>query len=197
MLGELEKFIILINNDQLRQSDAIIILEGDGPYRIGKGCELYHSKMAPNLVFSGGISDPGYGSYPLEMVKDEFEKHNVSIADIIHEDKSLHTRQQAEQIIRICEERQWKSLILVASHYHQFRAYLAFLKVLQEKGLDRSLIIWNAPVTTLPWFEKLPWGQRFTLLEQEFERIAKYTSMGHLSSFEDAINYQQWKELQA
>ena len=84
--------------------------------------------------------------------------------------------------------------MLVASHEHQYRAYLTFLKVILDIGND--IILYNAPVRNLGWFKDLGWGIRCERLEQEFIRIEKYSQLGHLATYKEAIEYQQWKELQ-
>jgi hypothetical protein len=59
-----------------------------------------------------------------------------------------------------------------------------------------DIILYNAPVRNLPWFSENPWGRRFDRLEQEFDRIDRYSQLGHLASYDEAIAYQQWKEEQ-
>ena len=54
---------------------------------------------------------------------------------IVHESLSQNTREQAIEIIKMAKLNGWNKLILVASHYHQYRAYLTFLKeVLKMKN---------------------------------------------------------------
>lgn len=193
MLTAREEFIVLTDNEKLRKVDAIVILEGDGSNRISKGCELYKSGFAEHLIFSGGIINHVYGSFPFDEIKGEFETHGVNPQIVINENKSLHTRQQAEFVIDICTEKKWESFILVASHYHQYRAFLTFLKVLEERDLDRSIKIINAPVTELNWFVPEPWGRRIELLQSEFKKIEEYRQQGHISDYEKAIAYFTWK----
>ena len=112
--------------------------------------------------------------------------------DLIHEDKSLHTRQQAIEVVKMAVEFGWKKLALVASHEHQYRAYLTFLReVLDTKS---GLILYNAPVRNLNWFIDSGWGKRFDRLEAEFDRIEKYYKKGHLATANEVIEYQKWKE---
>ena len=86
----------------------------------------------------------------------------------------------------------WKKLALVASHEHQYRAYLTFLReVLDTKS---GIILYNAPVRNLAWFVDSGWGMRFERLTAEFERIEKYSAMGHLATADEVIEYQKWKE---
>ena len=187
-----EKFIALVDNDILEKSDAIVLLEGDGLNRYQKAVELYNLKFADKIVFSGGITDYEYGSFPFSDVLPHILQTGVPSSDIIHEDKSLNTREQAIEVVKISIQNNWKKIILVATHEHQYRAYLTFLKeVIDTKS---NIIIYNSPARNLGWFVESGWGLRFDKLEKEFERIEIYSKMGHLATYEQAIEYQKWKE---
>lgn len=190
-----EKFIILVDNDQIQKSDAIILLEGDGLNRYSKAVELYKQSFSERIVFSGNITNHAYGSIPLSEIYPLIIASGISPEAIIHENKSLNTREQAIEIVKISRGNGWNRLILVASHYHQYRAYLTFLKEILDT--QSNIIIFNAPVKDLKWFEESGWGQRFDLLEQEFERIEQYSKYNHLATYSEAIEYQKWKEQQA
>jgi len=194
MLSTREKFIILVDNDTIKPSDAIILLEGDGLFRVNKAVELYREGYSKKILFSGGIFDPNYGSFPKEYIIPELLKNSVKNEDIILEVKSLNTQDEAVEVMEICKNRHWKRIILVASHYHQYRAYLTFLKAMRNANLLIEII--NGTSQNLKWFEETGWGIRFDLLAQEFTRIEKYSELGHLETFEEAIEYQKWKELQ-
>jgi len=113
---------------------------------------------------------------------------------IIHEDKSLNTKDQAFEVLKIANNNSWKKLILVASHEHQYRAYLTFLR--QVIDLNNDTILYNSPARNLGWFTDSGWGMRYDRLEIEFERIEKYSKQNYLATFNEAIEYQRWKELQ-
>ena len=93
--------------------------------------------------------------------------------------------------MELARSRNWTRVILVASHYHQYRAFLTFLKARSEAGLDLEIL--NAPVRDLPWFEATPWGRRLDLLESEFSKIEAYAGMGHIATFQEGIEHQRWK----
>jgi uncharacterized SAM-binding protein YcdF (DUF218 family) len=194
-ISEREKFIILVDNDIIKKADAIVLLEGDGLNRCKQAVSLYKYKFSNKIVFSGGITDANYGSLPAEFVLPELNKLGVKQEHIIIEDKSQNTREQAEEVIKISLNHNWKKIILVATHNHQYRAFLTFLKVIND--LKYNLIIYNAPAKELEWFSNSGYGTRFDQIENEFIRIDKYTKIGHLATFEEGIKYQQWKELQA
>lgn len=194
MITDREKILAIVDNDCLMPSDAIILLEGDGFFRYREAVSLYKNGMAPKIVFSGNIVDHDYGSYPFSEVLPLMLKAGVPVCDIIHEDKSLNTKEQAVEVVRMAMERGWKRLILVASHEHQYRAYLTFLReVLDTKS---GIALYNAPARNLRWFVNAGWGTRIERLEAEIIRIEKYTAMGHLAHAQEVIDYQKWKETQ-
>ena len=192
MITEREIILAIVDNDCLTKSDAAILLEGDGFNRFQKAVDLYNKGQVSKIVFSGNIIDRDYGSYPFEEVRPFILNGGVAEEDLIHEDKSQHTRQQAVEIVKMAMERGWKKLALVASHEHQYRAYLTFLReVLDTKS---GLILYNTPVRNLNWFVDNGWGKRYDRLLGEFERIEKYSALGHLATAEEVIEYQKWKE---
>jgi uncharacterized SAM-binding protein YcdF (DUF218 family) len=190
-----EKLIVLVDNDCIKKSDAIILLEGDGLNRIPKAVELYLAGFAHNIVFSGGIVNLTYGSFPFSMAYPELIHAGIPSEVIIHESKSQNTREQAIEIVKLAILKDWKKLILVASHYHQYRAYLTFIKEIADT--KSNILLYNAPAKDLKWFEETGWGNRYDLLDSEFDRIEKYTELSHLSTIIEAIEYQRWKEQQA
>ena len=192
MLTDREIFMALVDNDSMQKSDAIVLLEGDGLNRYKHAVRLFHEGWAPLIVFSGGIVDYEYGSIPYEEIYPQMIALGVSPESIIHEGKSLNTKEQADNIMNICKERGWQRIILVGSPYHQYRAFLTFLK--SAMNTLPGLIIFNSPANNLPWFNQESWGSRFENLQREFERIDRYAALGHLASFKDVIDYMKWKE---
>lgn len=192
MISDREKILAIVDNDCLTPSDAIILLEGDGFFRFQKAVDLYKRGMAKKIVFSGNIIDKDYGSFPFEEIKPFILEGGVPEEDLIHENVSQHTRQQAIEVVKMAMANGWKKLALVASHEHQYRAYLTFLREVLDT--NSGLILYNAPVRNLNWFVDSGWGIRFERLSAEFERIERYTEMGHLASADEVIEYQKWKE---
>lgn len=187
----------LVYSEKATASDAVVILEGDGFERLQTAASLILNNISTNLVFSGGINKPEVGSFPFEMCKEHLFALIGSANCTIHlEIRSMHTREQAVNVIEMAKKFSWKSLVLVASQYHQIRAFLTFLKVLDEEGLSEIIIIKNQPVIGQTWFEQMPWGNRFQLLKEEYNRISEYTKKGHISTIQRSIEYYKWKELQ-
>ena len=192
MITDREKIMAIVDNDCLMKSDAAILLEGDGFFRFQKAVELYEKGLASKIVFSGNIIDKHYGSFPFNEIKPYLLKEGIPENIIIHEDKSTNTREQAIEVVKMAVEMGWKKLALIASHEHQYRAYLTFLREVLDTGC--GLIIYNAPVRNLKWFVDSGWGMRFDRLIAEFERIERYSAKGHLATADEVIEYQKWKE---
>lgn len=192
MLTSREKVIALVNSDVVYKSDAIILLEGDGLNRFQHAIKLFETGLADKIVFSGNIINYEYGSYPFSDIKPLLLNQGIAESSLIYENKSLNTYEQAVEIIKIALSNNWKRIILVASPEHQCRAYLTFLRQVIDSAC--GLIIYNSPAQNLKWFEDSDWGKRFDRLDVEFERIEKYREFGHLATFEEAIEYQKWKE---
>lgn len=192
MITDREKILAIVDNDCLTVSDAIILLEGDGLFRFSKAVDLYKKGMAKKIVFSGNIIDREYGSFPFEEVKPFILEGGVPEEDLIHENVSRHTREQAVEVVKMAITNGWKKLALVASHEHQYRAYLTFLREVLDT--NSGLILYNAPVRNLSWFVDSGWGIRYERLAAEFERIERYSAMGHLANADEVVAYQKWKE---
>ena len=192
MITDREIIIAIVDNDCLAKSDAAILLEGDGFYRFQKAVDLYKKGVVSKIVFSGNIIDRDYGSFPYEEIKPLILKQGVLEQDLIHENKSKNTREQAVEVVRLAIRKGWKRLALVASHEHQYRAYLTFLREVLDT--DSGIILYNAPVRNLNWFVDSGWGMRFDRLSDEFDRIEKYSYSGHLASADEVVEYQKWKE---
>lgn len=192
MITDREIMMAIVDNDRLTKSDAAILLEGDGFFRVHKAVDLYTKGIVSKIVFSGNTEDRGYGSFPFDQVRPFIMKHGVPEKDLIHEDKSLNTHEQAIETVKLAMKEGWKKLALVASHEHQYRAYLTFLREVLDT--ESGIILYNTPARNLGWFTDSGWGKRFDRLSSEFERIESYSVLGHLASLREVIEYQEWKE---
>jgi len=193
-MDDKDLFTIFVATDVYRNSDVVVLLEGDGFSRINKSCTILTNQEAKFLIFSGGVDNEELGSYSYNKCESRILNYNIPQVQLILELNSNNTREQALEVIEMCVQNNWTSLILTASHYHQFRAFLTFLKVLLEKKIENKIIIYNAPENKLDWFAESGWGKRVDLLELEFDKIEKYQKFGHIASYSDAVKYFKWRE---
>jgi uncharacterized SAM-binding protein YcdF (DUF218 family) len=92
--------------------------------RLKRAAELYHEGVAGKIICSGGV-----GTYPpseAEVEKQFLMKAGVDERDIIMEEKSTSTSEQARLIKEICDREGFQSIALVTSFYHEKRALRLF-----------------------------------------------------------------------
>lgn len=193
-INEIEKIQLLaiVYNDLIKKSDAVVCLEGDGLSRIGETANLFKKKLAKKVIISGGYSNPPF-SLPSKYIAKHLIKKSVPRKNIILEENSQNTYEQGLEVMKIIKKNKWNIIILVASPFHQPRAYLTFLKAMKNSNL--KIQIFNSPARDLSWFNKTSIKKsRLQLLEEEFKKIKEYNKKGHIATIKQAIKYQQWKE---
>ena len=94
------------------------------------------------------------------------------------EKESLHTRENAEYVLKILQEHHMKRVILITTPFHQLRTYLTFAKVFQPHGIDILNFYANSgewhPMT---WFLS---KENRQLVQSEVDRIKIYREKGDL-----------------
>lgn len=139
-------------------ADAIVVVSGgDTKARVDRAVMLYQNGWAPLLVFSGAAQDIAAPSNAAVM-REQALAAGVARSDIIIEEASRNTEENAQNVARALSSRAPNSIILVTSAYHQRRAMLEF-----EQALGRNVEIINAPVTRDrhwygPWWWTNPVG---------------------------------------
>ncbi len=183
-MDEREQLMHLVSLRTPRPSDAIVLLAGDRFHRVPRAAELYHLGYAPRIVVTSSAYDFTYGSFPSRMLARALESYDVREEHIIASEEAPHTRAEADATIAIAKREGWKRLILVTTEYHQYRAFLTWLKAIRDH--DARLEIYMAPVHHFPRFR---YDTRNAALLGEFDRIERYKEMGHVADYLDGINY--------
>lgn len=125
--------IVMLGGGALAGTPA---LTGDGTLacaaesRLALTAKLYHQRPVP-IILSGGqvYADSGNEA---DIAKRELMLLGISPKDIIAEDKSINTRQNAIYTSEIMREKSFKQPILVTSAFHMERAVLNF----QKEGIE-------------------------------------------------------------
>lgn len=121
-----------------QKADAIVAVSGgDTSARTREAVKLYQNGWAPKLIFSGAAQDKT-GPSNAEVMRREAMRAGVPDADIIIEELSATTKQNAENTRQIFQENNISSVILVTSAYHQRRAGLEFKARAGERVLLRN-----------------------------------------------------------
>ena len=100
------------------KADALVVLGGGWPDRPERAAQLFKQGEAPKILISG------FGDCASN--KKLLEKEGVTTADIILEDKSSTTRENAEFSIPLLRQMGAHRVIIVTSWYHSRRALMCF-----------------------------------------------------------------------
>lgn len=139
----------LATADALRRADAIVVLGGGvddeqtvspgTAYRLLYGLRLFKQGYAPILILTGG--DPDNLRVPeSEVMAGVARDFGVPPASLLVERESTRTVTQAQAVARIGRERGMRSILLVTSIQHSYRA----TRVFRRTGLE----VISAPVVT-------------------------------------------------
>lgn len=113
-------------------ADAIIAVSGgDTVARTQSAIDLYQNGWAKTLIFSGAAYDKS-GPSNAEVMRLQAVKQGVPKEDIIIEQTSETTSENAEHTSDILEKNNITSVILVTSSYHQKRTLLEFRSLSPE-----------------------------------------------------------------
>lgn len=112
----------------ISQVDAIVAISGgDTQARTNEAIKLYKNGWASKLIFSGAAEDKSGPSNAAAM-KAIAVADGVIETDILIDEYSSNTKQNAENVQAIFTDNNIKNVILVTSGYHQRRASLEFNK---------------------------------------------------------------------
>jgi uncharacterized SAM-binding protein YcdF (DUF218 family) len=193
VISDRETFLAVSYTGPLLNSDAIVVLAGqDGTERAKAAVQLFRMEGAKTIVLSGGVD--GEGKQSAETLQDVLWQNGVSPSAIILESESTNTREQAVNVVNLAMDKEWKRIILVASHYHSPRAFLTFVRALRDVEMDEEIRIVNFPVSHVPWFKK-PEGSKYErseLLSGEMGKIALYKE--HVATYCEGLDYLEYWE---
>lgn len=143
--------VYLSPQDELKKASAIVVISGgETESRTNEGIKLYFQKWAPKLIFSGAAAS-GDVSNALAM-KRIATKQGVPATDIVIEENSKTTSENAEFVAKYLKEMNATSIILVTSPYHQRRANTEF-----KQALGDNFTIINHSATDETWRKKNWW----------------------------------------
>jgi len=97
--------------------------------------------------------------------------------------RGTNTREEAQMCAGAVKR--VRDVLLLTSAYHQPRAFLTFLKVLQQHHWAQRVRLWNVPAASR--MDKLP---------AEWQKITAYQTKGHVASLEDGLTHLDWRDRQ-
>ena len=105
--------------DRVTHADAVVVLSGGRTDRLPKGLKLVQRGVAPTLVISDGLAKDYPQANALCRGREPFEV-------ICFKPDPYSTRGEAEEVARLAAKHRWRSLVVVTSRYHVFRARILF-----------------------------------------------------------------------
>ncbi len=124
----------------LQQSDVIIVLGGEQKgERTEKAVELYRQGLANKILLSDG-TDLSWRIRSVDEMVALAKKLGVPEADIVIEDQSESTWDNAIYTKEILIERGWKSAIVVTTDWHTRRTAMTFNKVFSDTNIQLSYV---------------------------------------------------------
>jgi uncharacterized SAM-binding protein YcdF (DUF218 family) len=143
--------------DELAKSDAIVAISGgETDTRALEAIKLYEAGWAPKIIFSGAAEDTS-GPSNAEAMKRLAMQQGVPAENILIEEISANTAQNAAAVAVIVKQRGYKQVILVTSPYHQRRA-----KILFEAALEPDTEVLNHSATDGRWRRSEWWSNDYS-----------------------------------
>jgi uncharacterized SAM-binding protein YcdF (DUF218 family) len=188
-------FLHVLFNGPVYRADAIVVLMGeDAAVRMAVAVKLFRGNAsgAGGIVLTGGLDD---GQHLIGATRGAgmLLGHGVAPDRVAVESEAANTHEQAVKVIDMAMNSTWERLLLVASAYHLPRAYLTFLKQLQEFDQTDAIHLVPMPAVTVdtPWHGVVP-GTEWTRIERlvhESVKVDMYQKKGHVASCQDGIDY--------
>ena len=145
----------LVVEDPLEKSDAIIILSDDNFYadRATRAAEIFRQKLAPLVVASGIRLRPNAGI--AELMTHDLVERGVPRENILPFPQDAdNTKEEAESLRKLVQEKNWKNVIVVTSNYHTRRAKYILGKVFAKDVTIRMAGARDADYDPERWWEQ-------------------------------------------
>ncbi len=159
----------LVFRTDLKHADVIIVLGGDSE-RVPYGVKLYKSNYSDKIIVTGGpLKIPHLNNMTwAELAKEEAVDSGVAPKDVILEDKSTTTYEDAQFSRNIMQQSNFTSAIVVSSPYHMRRASWIFGRVYKN---DNITLLYS-PVDN-SWFKEEKWWTDERSMQAIFDEYAK------------------------
>ncbi|HME12430.1 MAG TPA: YdcF family protein, partial [Candidatus Acidoferrum sp.] len=120
-------------NESMEHADAIIVLSDDNFYadRVTRAAELIRDGKAPLVVASGRRLRPYAGI--AELMQHDLIERGVPKEDIVvFPQDADNTREEAQALLALVNQKHWHSVMVVTSNYHTRRARYIFRHIFPQ-----------------------------------------------------------------
>lgn len=161
---------------------------------------LVEKRISKILIAESGPKS-GYPGYSIwEKILREMGVPESSLSGVdLRETASLNTLIEANAMIQYAKHNQYTDIYVVASPFHQLRAFMTSVTAAQKYYPEINIYSHNGH--PLPWQDRVAHSQgetsglRRELIGGEFERIKKYQQKGDLAKDADVLNYLNQRDI--
>ncbi|GAB3818889.1 YdcF family protein [Pontibacter rugosus] len=156
---------------------------------------LLHEKQVMKVLFLSSEPKsgyPGFDKWQQELVQIGVQPQQIEPVPS-PDTEILHTRIEADAMVKHALKQKYKSIIIAASPFQQPRALMA--AVTAALAHYPTLYLYSKPGKPLPWCQEANHSQgkvedtRAGLISGEIERIHKYNQKGDLAYAKDVLEY--------
>ena len=159
------------------KDDVIIGLGGMNIPTTDYSVKLYNEGYSNMLLFSGGVDDGDGGAESIVMEKEALHL-NIPVKNIIGENKSVSTYENALFTKKILVDYNFKSAIIVTSTYHMRRSRLVFNKAFQNTGIKLTFCSFQDKYFKSEWWFMDTYSRHIVI--SEYEKLIGYFIEGRL-----------------
>lgn len=142
---------------KLSKVDVIVAVSGgDTAARTDEAVQLYRDGYAPKIIFSGAALDPNSVSNAKAM-SIIAQNQGVPSKAIELDEAAMDTHQNAIDVATLVKRKEYKSIILVTSPYHQRRVYTVF-----RQALGNNITILNHSSPDKLWRRSHWWATNYS-----------------------------------
>lgn len=168
------------------------------------GRVAHRNSLYPNctIVIDGFGATNGYPGADAwcKSLTDKYaiRRQQISVVAPLAGPVNTYTGMQA--LAQHASEHEWEKLVIIAAPFQQLRAFLTLLGVLNGRAMSRPKI-YNLPGVPMPWQAVVTHSQgtlvapRSELIIHEFERIERYTALGHLATIDEGLEYLKRRDI--
>ena len=171
---------VLVAHDELVQSDVIVVLAGNSPFRARHAETLYARGLAPHVIISNEpLSSHGVQTTWMELREKGLVRLAIPDDAIVPiPEISDSTYQEAQRSRDIMQARGWRTAILVTDPFHMRRAVLTFRSAFEPADLAVSA----SPADGSKYGVDNWWTDRNAIMRvaQEYLKLGYYVVRGQL-----------------
>lgn len=142
----------LIVREELKSADVIIVLAGEREERVAYGVWLYQQGYAPKIIMTGG--PVVWRATAAQIMKEQALFLGVPVEDILIEERSTTTKENADFTKGLMVAEGFGSAILVTSPYHSRRASRIVHRVFGQEIEIISVPVPNSRFSVDEWWTR-------------------------------------------